>query len=226
MNLYHYHPQTLEFLGQSAAKPHPKREGEFLIPAFATDIPLPEAPLPEGHKWQFGDGAWNAAEDHRGEAVYSTETGQKVDIQELGPLPATVTPLAPATPDDIWDGSAWQTPAATVDQLKALAADKRWRVETGGTTWNGWLQATDDRGQAKCAFELQAIDEGLRADGDGWKFNHGFEALTNVEMHAVVMAVRAHVKASYAAEAAILALIDGGTITTPQDVENWAGWAL
>lgn len=226
MNLYNFHPQTREFLGQSVAKSHPKREGEFLIPSFSTEIPLPDALLAEGHKWQFGDDVWNAVEDHRGETCYSTETGQVVDIQELGPLPVTVTPLAPATSDDTWDGSGWQTPAATIDQLKAIAAEKRWRVEIGGTTWNGWQQATDDRGQAKCAFELQAIDEGLRADGDGWKFAHGFEALTNVQMHAVVMAVRAHVKASYEAEAAILALIDDGAITTLQGVENWAGWAL
>lgn len=224
--IYHYHPQTFEFLGQSEAALHPKHKDEYLIPAFATPIPLPEISLPEGCKWQFNAESWDAVEDHRGDIIYSTETGQKIDILELGPLPPTVTTFAPATPDDTWDGSGWQTPDATIGQLKALAADKRWRVETGGAMWNGWLQATDDRGQAKCGFELQSIDEGLRADGDGWKFAHGFEPLTNLEMRDVVIAVRTHVKSSYEAEAVILTLIDSGTVTSLDAVENWSGWSL
>jgi hypothetical protein len=126
--IFHYHPQTREFLGQSEAKPHPKREGEFLIPAFATEIPLPETSLSEGHKWQFGNDAWNEVEDHRGEEVYSTDTGKKVDIQDLGPLPENVTPLAQATPEDTWDGAGWQTPDPAIPTADDVRQEARKRL--------------------------------------------------------------------------------------------------
>ncbi|WP_417842966.1 DUF4376 domain-containing protein [Thalassospira sp.] len=114
--------------------------------------------------------------------------------------------------------------SVSMGALLSYAASRRYRAETGGCVWNGWVQATDDRGQAKCMAELQAINEGLRADGDGWKFAHGFEALTNTEMRDLVVAVRAHVAACYEGEGIIRAEIEAGTLTTLDDVENWPNW--
>lgn len=107
MKFNSYHPETREYLGVVAAQINPKRVGEFLMPAFATPIALPEEPLPDGCKWQLGDGEWNAVEDHRGETVYRIADKRRMVVDYLGPIEQGFTPLAPNTPDDSWDGSTW-----------------------------------------------------------------------------------------------------------------------
>ncbi|HBV2907627.1 tail fiber assembly protein [Citrobacter freundii] len=52
---------------------------------------------------------WEYIADHRGESVYSTETGKKIVVSELGDYPENTTELPPATPYDKWNGSAWVT---------------------------------------------------------------------------------------------------------------------
>ena len=53
--------------------------------------------------------AWEYVADHRGETVYSTETGESVFIYLPGEYPEGTTTLAPATPYDTWNGSEWVT---------------------------------------------------------------------------------------------------------------------
>ncbi|SCC54446.1 tail fiber assembly protein [Kosakonia oryziphila] len=53
--------------------------------------------------------AWEYVADHRGETVYSTETGEAVSISAPGDYPEGTTTLAPATPYDTWNGSGWVT---------------------------------------------------------------------------------------------------------------------
>lgn len=52
---------------------------------------------------------WEYVADHRGETVYSTETGQIVTISDIGDYPENTTTKAPATPYDKWDGEKWVT---------------------------------------------------------------------------------------------------------------------
>ncbi|ECH0669108.1 tail fiber assembly protein [Salmonella enterica] len=52
---------------------------------------------------------WESVADHRGETVYDTETGQPVDITSPGEYADNVTTIAPSTPYDRWNGSAWVT---------------------------------------------------------------------------------------------------------------------
>ncbi|MGG6004388.1 tail fiber assembly protein [Salmonella enterica] len=52
---------------------------------------------------------WEYVADHRGETVYSTETGEAVIISLPGNYPEDTTTLAPATPYDTWNGSEWVT---------------------------------------------------------------------------------------------------------------------
>ncbi|MEI9579762.1 tail fiber assembly protein [Enterobacter asburiae] len=47
--------------------------------------------------------------DHRGEIVYSTETGKAISVTALGDYPENTTKLPPATPFDRWNGSEWVT---------------------------------------------------------------------------------------------------------------------
>lgn len=53
--------------------------------------------------------AWEYVADHRGETVYSTETGEAVIVSLPGDYPENTTTLAPATPYDTWNGSEWVT---------------------------------------------------------------------------------------------------------------------
>ncbi|PKR50754.1 DUF4376 domain-containing protein [Thalassospira marina] len=224
MKIYTYSPRNGVFLGAAIAQKNPMRADEFLMPAWATDIAPPDAVVDMVAVYDAANQSWSLVADHRGETVFNTETGAAFVIDEPGDIPEGHTTDAPPSLDATWDGAAWQVPAATVDQLFAAAASRRYRAEIGGCLWNGWVQATDDRGQAKCMAELQAINEGLRLDGDGWKFAHGFEALTNAQMRDLVIAVRAHVSACYEAEGAIRIDIEAGNITALDDVENWPDW--
>ena len=53
--------------------------------------------------------AWEYVADHRGETVYSTETGEALAITVPDDYPEGTTTLAPATPYDTWNGSEWVT---------------------------------------------------------------------------------------------------------------------
>ncbi|MGL5397832.1 MAG: tail fiber assembly protein [Shewanella sp.] len=55
------------------------------------------------------DSGWSYVEDHRGDKVYSTETGLEEIVAELGQYKNGVTTLKPATSHDKWDGSKWVT---------------------------------------------------------------------------------------------------------------------
>lgn len=62
--------------------------------------------------------AWEYVDDHRGETVYSTETGEALAITVPGDYLESTTTLAPATSYDKWNGSEWVT-----DTDKQHAAD-------------------------------------------------------------------------------------------------------
>ncbi|HCP1227771.1 TPA: tail fiber assembly protein [Escherichia coli] len=52
---------------------------------------------------------WEYVADHRGETVYSTETGDAMMVSLPGDYPEGTTTLAPSTPYDTWNGSEWVT---------------------------------------------------------------------------------------------------------------------
>lgn len=103
--------------------------------------------------------------------------------------------------------------------LPAYTAQKRWETEVGGTTWNGWQLFTDERSQGKYLAELQAIQLGVRQDGEFWKFPHGFEALTNAQIVEMATAARDHVKACFAKEAEVAVRIASGEVTTTAEID-------
>lgn len=53
--------------------------------------------------------SWEYIDDHRGETVYSTETGDELKIKNLGNYPDGITVQKPSTPYDRWDGKKWVT---------------------------------------------------------------------------------------------------------------------
>lgn len=71
---------------------------------------------------------WEYIEDHRGETVYSTETGQAVGITAPGAYAQTVTLSAPLTPFDRWNGQSWVTDLEALRQ----AAESQARQKKAG----------------------------------------------------------------------------------------------
>ena len=68
--------------------------------------------------------SWIYVPDHRGEIVYSTETGESKEIKAPGDYPENTTTIAPLSPYDKWDGEKWVTDteaqhSAAVDAAEA-----------------------------------------------------------------------------------------------------------
>jgi hypothetical protein len=102
----------------------------------------------------------------------------------------------------------------SAERLLAYLAEKRWRLETGGYLWNGHLVATDRDSRSIIGQERLAISLGERADPDGFKMGGELVMVSNADFIAMTDAIRAFVRACFAAEAMIAAQILAGTITS------------
>ncbi|HEY3984869.1 tail fiber assembly protein [Cedecea sp.] len=69
--------------------------------------------------------AWEYVADHRGETVYSTETGEAVIVSLPGDYPEGTTTLAPSTPYDTWSGSEWVTDNEAQHKADVEAAEQQ-----------------------------------------------------------------------------------------------------
>jgi hypothetical protein len=67
--------------------------------------------------------SWEYVPDHRGETVYSTETGESKEITALGDYPENTTTIAPLTPYDKWDGEKWVTDTEAQHSAAVEAAE-------------------------------------------------------------------------------------------------------
>ncbi|MGT6277316.1 tail fiber assembly protein, partial [Escherichia coli] len=105
ITVYNYNGETREYIGSSV---------EYL--PFGVGVPAHSCVDAPGNK---KDGfairrnadltGWELVPDHRGETVYSTDTGNPVTVSQLGEYPEATTPTAPSTPYDKWDGEKWVT---------------------------------------------------------------------------------------------------------------------
>lgn len=147
------------------------------IPAYsALDAPLPpKAGFAVCRK--ADNSGWEYLPDHRGEVVYSTETGQPIEITMPGSYPADTTPLKPQTPHDYWNGSKWvtDTEAAHAAEVVKANADKRNRLTAAKqhiSLWQTQLQLgmISDADKAKLIewmhyiTALQAVDTSTAPD--------------------------------------------------------------
>ncbi|ELD3784830.1 tail fiber assembly protein [Escherichia coli] len=66
---------------------------------------------------------WEYVPDHRGEIIYSTETGESKEITAPGDYPENTTTIAPLTPYDEWDGEKWVTDTEAQHSAAVEAAE-------------------------------------------------------------------------------------------------------
>ncbi|ELM9031604.1 tail fiber assembly protein [Escherichia coli] len=76
--------------------------------------------------------SWKYVPDHRGEIVYSTETGEPKEITAPGDYPENMTTIAPLTPYDKWDGEKWvtDTEAQYGAAIEAAEAQRQSLIDT------------------------------------------------------------------------------------------------
>ncbi|WP_407230833.1 tail fiber assembly protein [Escherichia coli] len=105
MTVYNYDNTTREYISSST---------EYL--AVGVGIPACSClDAPVTHKAGYAIcrsadfNSWEYVPDHRGEIIYSTETGESKEITALGDYPENTTTIAPLTPYDKWDGEKWVT---------------------------------------------------------------------------------------------------------------------
>ena len=71
--------------------------------------------------------SWEYVPDHRGEIIYSTETGESKEITAPGDYPENTTTIAPLTPYDKWDGEKWVTDTEIQHRAVVEAAETQRR---------------------------------------------------------------------------------------------------
>ncbi|EGD3292685.1 DUF4376 domain-containing protein, partial [Salmonella enterica] len=103
IKIFNLRSDTNEFIGAGDAY-IPPHTG---LPANCTDIAPPDIPASHIAVFDAGTQTWSLQEDHRGETVYDTTTGNQIYISEAGPLPENTTTQAPASPVDKFENGKW-----------------------------------------------------------------------------------------------------------------------
>ncbi|HBQ2111929.1 tail fiber assembly protein [Klebsiella pneumoniae] len=119
VQVFHFDMKTREFIGAEEIYIHIG----VGLPAFSC---LEEPPLQNEYQVAVrseDNASWSVTDDYRGITVYDLQTLTSHFITEPGPIPDTVTRLAPLTPYDKWDGSAWVTDADAQHTADVTAAD-------------------------------------------------------------------------------------------------------
>ncbi|NIB50690.1 tail fiber assembly protein [Enterobacter sp. 725m/11] len=108
-----------------------------------------------------GGKAWEYVADHRGETVYSTQTGEKVVITAPGDYPPETTINPPSTPYDKWNGERWVT-----DEAVKAAADI---TEAAATKAALIKSAAEKIEPLQDAVELDMATNEEKSSYDAWR---------------------------------------------------------
>ncbi|EBB7291767.1 tail fiber assembly protein [Salmonella enterica] len=119
IKIFNLRSDTNEFIGAGDAY-IPPHTG---LPANCTDIAPPDIPSSYIAVFDSETQTWSLHEDHRGETVYDTTTGNQVYISDLGPLPENVTSVSPDGEYQKWDGKAWVKDEATETAARLREAE-------------------------------------------------------------------------------------------------------
>lgn len=157
VKIYNLRSDTNEFIGAGDAY-IPPHTG---LPANCTDIAPPDIPASHIAVFDAETETWSLHEDHRGETVYDTQTGNPIYISELGPLPENVTPVSPSGEYQKWDGKAW---------VKDEAAETAAQLRQAEEAKNSLLQIASEKiAPLQDAVDLGIATEDEKAQLDEWK---------------------------------------------------------
>ncbi|TPQ33413.1 tail fiber assembly protein [Cupriavidus pinatubonensis] len=148
MLIHQYDSETGQYIHSFLADPDPRNAERWIVPAFATAVPLPE----RGRlQWPFfRDGAWTLLPDYRGQVLYRVSNGEPAEIVKVGITPDEVDLTTSPRPSDLhrWSGTEWESdPEAIARKERAEAM-----VE---------FEQRMTRAKAKNAGKLDALAAGL-----------------------------------------------------------------
>lgn len=126
-----------------------------------------------------------------------------------------------------YSNGVFTPPSPQIDKpgdLITYAAAKRFAVETGGVTVGGAAIDTSRDSQSMITGAY-TYSQAHPSETINFKAASGWVVLDAATLAAIATAVGAHVQACFAAEAAVAAAIDAGTITTTAaiDAADWPG---
>ncbi|ECM3889076.1 tail fiber assembly protein [Salmonella enterica subsp. enterica serovar Newport] len=159
IKIFNLRSDTNEFIGAGDAY-IPPHTG---LPANCTDIAPPDIPPSHIAVFDAETQTWSLQEDHRGETVYDTTTGNQVYISEPGPLPENVTSVSPDGEYQKWDSKAkvW---------VKDEAAEKAAQLRQAEETKNRLLQIASEKiAPLQDAVDLDIATDDEKAQLDEWK---------------------------------------------------------
>ncbi|EBY1892894.1 tail fiber assembly protein [Salmonella enterica subsp. enterica serovar Welikade] len=159
IKIFNLRSDTNEFIGAGDAY-IPPHTG---LPANCTDIAPPDIPASHIAIFDAETQTWSLHEDHRGEMVYDTTTGNQVYISAPGPLPENVTSVSPGDEYQKWDSKAkvW---------VKDEAAEKAAQLRQAEETKNRLLQIASEKiAPLQDAVDLDIATDDEKAQLDEWK---------------------------------------------------------
>ncbi len=157
ITIYNLRSDTNEFIGAGDAY-IPPHTG---LPANCTDIAPPDIPASHIAVFDAETEMWSLHEDHRGETVYDTSTGNQVYISSPGPLPENVTSVSPDGEYQKWNGKAW-----VKDEVAETAARLR---EAEGTKSRLLQTAAEKIAPLQDAVDLEIATDDEKVQLDEWK---------------------------------------------------------
>ncbi|EBL9914797.1 tail fiber assembly protein [Salmonella enterica] len=157
ITIYNLRSDTNEFIGAGDAY-IPPHTG---LPANCTDIVPPDIPASHIAVFDAETEMWSLHEDHRGETVYDTTTGNQVYISSPGPLPENVTSVSPDGKYQKWNGKAW-----VKDEVAETAARLR---EAEGTKSRLLQTAAEKIAPLQDAVDLEIATDDEKVQLDEWK---------------------------------------------------------
>ena len=118
VTVYHISDDTGELVGveELSIPPHTG------LPACSTQSSPPEIASGETAVFNTAAGQWSLIEDHRGQIVYSTASGEPVEISALGKLPEGVTTKVPTGSYQKWGGANWVNDPEAKHQAEVSSA--------------------------------------------------------------------------------------------------------
>lgn len=159
IKIFNLRSDTNEFIGAGDAY-IPPHTG---LPANCTDIAPPDIPASHIAVFDAETQTWKLKEDHRGETVYDTTTGNQMYISEPGPLPENVTSVSPGGGYKKWDSKAqvW---------VNDEAAETAARLREAEGTKNRLLQIASEKiSPLQDAVDLDIATDDEKAQLNEWK---------------------------------------------------------
>ncbi|EAP5221266.1 TPA: tail fiber assembly protein [Salmonella enterica subsp. enterica serovar Newport] len=159
IKIFNLRSDTNEFIGAGDAY-IPPHTG---LPANCTDIAPPDIPSSHIAVFDAETQTWSLQEDHRGETVYDTTTGNQMYISEPGPLPENATSVSPGGGYKKWDS---KTQVWVNDESAEAAA----RLREAEETKNRLLQIASEKiAPLQDAVDLDIATDDEKAQLGEWK---------------------------------------------------------